>query len=110
MMFNFLSVAVQVEAGLFSTTFNIPRKTTIPADKTEHKVSGKWLLPPHYTHIILLYMYINACIYMYMFLNDMYMYNEVQNQWRNKCSTIVEKNCVVAEYHLLYRTVSGYVP
>ena len=36
---NVLLIVIQVEAGLFSTTFKISRKTTIPADKTEHKVS-----------------------------------------------------------------------
>ena len=29
----------QVSAGLFNTTYGIPRATTIPADNTEHKVS-----------------------------------------------------------------------
>ena len=30
---------MQVSAGLFNTTYGIPRATTIPADNTEHKVS-----------------------------------------------------------------------
>ena len=32
-------VILQVSAGLFNTTYAIPRATTIPADNTEHKVS-----------------------------------------------------------------------
>ena len=32
-------VILQVSAGLFNTTYAIPRATSIPADNTEHKVS-----------------------------------------------------------------------
>ena len=28
---------------------------------------------------------------------------EVQNPWRNKCSAVVEKYCLRAEYHIPYR-------